>query len=542
VVDRIPTPSTNSISRVSGSTNQTRPQTNAPPPSTNNNAVNARSVVSILQQLPPNQSLTAQATSSQALTSSEQSLLQRVNPSLTQQLQGNIVAQQTQANRVITGPAANYLNQPPELYLTKLTINASNTTANIEARLNAKTLTTITTQAFSSNQILALGQQNGQLLVTSNNPIQFNLQEKLQQAASQAIKNILPKQENVSQLQQFTSRLSQTLNQLPAALQVKLINPQTLQAINQLNQFIQTDNSLSQSGQIKQALNSSGVTFEAKLTPANTLVTQQLTQNIGAQQDIRIALDKLLTTLSIPTGPTPSSSLNQTDLQAVISTIVNTQNTNNPSLATSLDTTKPITATTVALFRLLGIQVPADNQAFKQLPKVIEQHLKKLIEQTQAKIQFNQLRSLGLDQPNSDNRTNLQQFQTELPLRFGEQVLPLQINIREQEIVKEHYQDEHNEDNEEQDNKKVRRWQVLLSFDLPNNEKLHSQLTIVESSISATLWAESSSLCNKAKNDITWLRDKLLANGLTVEDISCLQGKPQQKETSLDYNLVDIKT
>lgn len=542
MVDRIPTPSTNSISRVASSSNQTRPQTSTPPPPTNNNTVNARSVVSILRQLPPDQSLTAQVASSQALTSGEQSLLQRVNPGLAQQLQGNIVAQQTQANRAITGPAANYLNQTPELYLTKLTINASNTTANIEALLNTKTLTTITTQAFNSSQILALGQQNGQLLVTANSPIPLNLQEKLQQAASQTIKNILPKQESVSQLQQFTSRLSQTLSQLPAALQVKLINPQTLQAINQLNQFTQTDSSLAQSGQVKHALNNSGVTFEAKLTPANAVGTQQLIHNTGVQQDIRIALDKLSTTLGTPTGATPSSLLSQSDLQEIISAVINTQNTNNSSLAMGVDTAKPITASTVALFRLLGIQVPADNQVFKQLPKAIEQHLKKLIEQTQAKIQFNQLRSLGLDQPNSDSRTNLQQFQTELPLRFGEQVLPLQMTIREQEIIKEHYQDEHNENNKEQDSKKVRRWQVLLSFDLPHNEKLHSQLTIVESSISATLWAESSSLCNKAKNDITWLRDKLLANGLTVEEINCLQGKPQQKETSLDYNLVDIKT
>ncbi len=544
MVDRIPTPSTNSVSRVASSTNQTRPQTNTQTAPTNNNAATLRSVVSVLQQLPASQSITAQVTSSQALNSSEQSLLQRVNPGLAQQLQGNLLSQQTQANRATIGPAANYLNQAPQapLYLTKLTINATNTTANIEALLNTKTLTTVTTQALSTSQLLTLGQQNGQLLIAPNNQPQLKLQEQLQQAASQAIKNILPKQENVSQLQQFTSQLSQTLNQLPSALQTKLVNPQTLQTINQLSQFTQTNHSLVQGGQVRQALNNSGVAFEAKLTLANNLGPQAI-NNAGVQQDIRVVLDKLLTSLSTPTNSsTTSTFLNQTGLQEIVSAIINTQPTNAPALTTSLEATKPLTTATVALFRLLGIALPADTQSLGQLPKVIEQHLKKLIEQTQAKIQFNQLRSLGLDQPNGDSRTNLQQFQTELPLRFSDQVLPLQINIREQEIVQERYQDEQHADQKEEGDKKVRRWQVFLSFDLPNNEKLHSQLIIVESSISATLWAESSTLCKQAQSDIAWLRDKLLANGLTVEDITCLQGKPQQRETSLDYNLVDITT
>ncbi|MFT5118297.1 MAG: hypothetical protein ACI9NY_001835 [Kiritimatiellia bacterium] len=105
-----------------------------------------------------------------------------------------------------------------------------------------------------------------------------------------------------------------------------------------------------------------------------------------------------------------------------------------------------------------------------------------------------------------------------------------------------HREEAQQEDKDDDKNAPIRRWQVFLSFDLPNDEKLHTQLTIIESSISATLWAQSQNLCDKAQKNISWLRDKLLANGLTVEDITCLQGSPPQKGTSLDYNLVDIKT
>ena len=607
MVDRIPTPNTSSVvSRVLNIGAQSRPQasnqsnTNSPlansassnsgssnnstttsnassTAATNKNstAANVASIINAIQQLSPKQNLTAQVTSSQALNNSEQALLQRINPSLVQQLKTQQLAQQSNQaaanlgsdNLSTSKSSTNALTSNTSLYLTKLTFNTS---VDINALINSKTLITITNQAFSTNQTLILSQQNGQLQISPNNQSQLNLQARLQQAASQTIKNILPRQESVSQLQQFSGQLSQVMTKLAPNLQAKLASGQVIQALNELNRFTQTNLSLQQGRQVQQALANSGTSFETKLTQSNLVnnvaganlntnsthtnyntLTQssslQANPQGNLQSDIRTTLDKILTGINTSDASTRlnslSTPLNQSDIDKLIAAIIATQNTSANPTVNTINIPKNLTAATAAVFRLLGIQVPFDAPTVAQLPKAIEQHLKKLIEQTHAKIQFNQLRSIGLDQPSSESRGNLQQFHTELPLRFNEQVLPLQLSIHEQEIAKEGYQDEAAEQTTDDEKKlTTRRWQVFLSFDLPDNEKLHTQLTIVESSISATLWAESSRLCHQAQQDLSWLRDKLLANGLTVEDITCLQGRPQQKEVSLDYNLVDIKT
>jgi hypothetical protein len=586
VVDKIIPPNTSSaVNRVLNAETQTRAQTNnqgnmntplntasttantsaktaanvsgEAANNTNRSVANVQSVINAIRQLSPSQKLTAQVTSSQALNSNELALLKRINPSLLQQLK---TAQAAQASNPATAnPNSNLLASSSPLYLTKLAINA---TANINASIDSKTLTTITLQAFSAKQTLILGQQNGQLQINANNQLSLNLQERLQQAASQTIKNILPKQESVSQLQQFTGQLSQTISKLPPSLQIKLASRPVIQALSELNRFTQTSMSLQQGRQVQLALANSGTSFEAKLTQSNHLanhLSAGLTANplntsntyataqANLHNDIRANLDKILSAINLSGNAARSSNsltaLNQTDVDKLIAVVAATLNNSATSAVNHITAPKNLTAATAALFRLLGIAIPFDAPIVAQLPKAIEQHLKKLIEQTHAKIQFNQLRSIGLDQPASDVRPHLQQFHTELPLRFNEQVLALQLSIHEQEIAKEgHREEAHQEAKDDDKNAPIRRWQVFLSFDLPNDEKLHTQLTIIESSISATLWAQSQNLCDKAQKNISWLRDKLLANGLTVEDITCLQGSPPQKGTSLDYNLVDIKT
>jgi hypothetical protein len=582
VVDKITPPNTSSaINRVLNAETQTRAQTNnkgninnplntasttaktaANVPSeaannTNKSVANVQSVINAIRQLSPNQKLTAQVTSSQALNNNELALLKRINPSLLQQLKTAQAAQVS--NPTTANPSSNLLTNSSPLYLTKLAINP---TANINASTDSKTLTTITLQAFSAKQTLILGQQNGQLQINANNQLSLNLQERLQQAASQAIKNILPKQESVSQLQQFTGQLSQTISKLPPSLQIKLASRPVIQALSELNRFTQTSMSLQQGRQVQLALANSGTSFEAKLTQSNHLTNHlsagltanplntsntSATAQANLHNDIRANLDKILSAINLSGNAARSSNsltaLNQTDVDKLIAVVAATLNNSATSAVNHITAPKNLTAATAALFRLLGIAIPFDAPIVAQLPKAIEQHLKKLIEQTHAKIQFNQLRSIGLDQPASEVRPHLQQFHTELPLRFNEQVLALQLSIHEQEIAKEgHREEAHQKAKDDNKNAPIRRWQVFLSFDLPNDEKLHTQLTIIESSISATLWAQSQNLCDKAQKNISWLRDKLLANGLTVEDITCLQGSPPQKGTSLDYNLVDIKT
>ncbi|MFT7491621.1 MAG: hypothetical protein ACI80S_001213 [Pseudohongiellaceae bacterium] len=535
----------------------------------NSSVADVRSVTNAIQQLPPNRKLTAQVTSSQALNDNEMALLKQINPSLMQQLTTARAAQLSNLARISSASDLQMNNSP--LYLTKLAINA---TVNISRAIDSKILTTITLQTFNVGQTLILGQQNGQLQISAGTPLSLNLQEKLQQAASQTIRNVLPKQESISQLQQFTGQLSRALLKLPPSLQDQLASRSLIQALGELNRFTQTSMTLQRGWQVQQALANSGTSFEAKLGQSNHLA-QSISNEFTAKPfniddnyaavpahlrassaensqanlrgDIRINLDKILSAINLSANNAPSNhtlvTLSQTDIDKFIDAVAAALNNSTSSAVRGINAPKNLTAASAALFRLLGIAIPFGAPTVGQLPKAIEQHLKKLVEQTQAKIQFNQLRSIGLDRPASESRANLQQFHTELPLRFNEQVLALQLSIHEQNIAKDSNRHETNQKPKDNDKTSLtRRWQVFLTFDLPNDEKLHTQLTIVESSISATLWAQSRSLCDRAQKDISWLRDKLLANGLTVEDITCLRGSPPQKGTSLDYNLVDINT
>lgn len=560
----------NNVSSTADVSAKTGASTASGAPNTSNSSVaDVRSVTNAIQQLPPNLKLTAQVTSSQALNDNEMTLLKRINPSLMQQL---TAARAAQLSRPATAsPASDLQMNNSSLYLTKLAINA---TANISRAIDSKTLTTITLQTFNVDQTLILGQQNGQLQISAGTPLSLNLQEKLQQAASLTIKNILPKQESVSQLQQFTGELSRTLSKLPSDLQGQLASRSLIQALGELSHFTQTSVTLQQGRQVQRALANSGILFEAKLGQSNHLVKSLRAEftakpfstngnyvalpaylransaensQANLHGDIRINLDKILSAINLSAYHAPSNhapvTLSQTNVDKFIDAVVTALSNSTSSTVHGINAPKNLTAASAALFRLLGIAIPIGAPTLGQLPKAIEQHLKKLVEQTQAKIQFNQLRSIGLDRPASETRANLQQFHTELPLRFNEQVLTLQLSIHEQDIAKDGYRHETNQEAKDNDKTSLtRRWRVFLSFDLPNDEKLHTQLTIVESSVSATLWAQSRGLCDRAQKDISWLRDKLLANGLTVEDITCLQGSPLQKGTSLDYNLVDINT
>ncbi len=517
---------------------------------TSNNAnisTNSTTIINLLKQLPQGQTLEAQVKSIQIFNARDKTLLQQVNPSIVTKLSQQLStgtnhsnatpsatahSSITNSNAAATTPTTNQqLIAKNTLYLVKLLVSTPNSKPQL--------LTSITPQLLKVNEPVLLGQRNQQLVIDKL-PSQ-----KVQHIAANIIKESLPRQQSVNQLQQFITQL----NQIPAPVQHKLLGESTLQAVHQLLTFTHTSNSLQQGQQVRQALNNSGIAMESK-------VSQQQTTSNALSQDIRTTLDKIITGINnkptianntqaqsnINTLLTPNTNTEITpkELEKIVNSLLPAQSS--PSASIVQATNNTLATATAALFRLLGFQLPSENMQAASLPRIIEQHLKKLVEQTQAKIQLNQLRSLGLDRPISESRTALlQQFHTELPLRFNEQVLPLQISIQEQEYSKHNNKEEEN--NQTEDKKTVqRRWQVFMSFDLPNHEKLHTQLNIVENSISATLWAESSILCQKAQQEMSILRDKLLANGLNVDDLTCVHGKPPQEDFSLDYNLVDIKT
>lgn len=515
---------------------------------------NISALLKLLKQLPEGKTLEAQVKSSQLLNNSEKALLQQNNPGLASKLSQQIAKQldlnskQASSNNINvatpgpqTATTVKQTLQNTQLFLAKLFINQANGASQL--------ITTVTPQALKQNETVLLAQRNQQLLI--DRP----LTQKIQQAASDSIKHILPKQQSIGPLQQFVQQLSQ----LPKPIQTLLFTKTTEKALQQLSNFTYSDKNLQNTAALKQALHNSGIQFDTSIKQQDNKQAQSISNNLST---LLTTINKQLnnSTLQKNTATDATAPKNQAASQAVTQSgnikevekiIVNLLNTLQ-STATATPTnpqTINLPTATAALMRLFGVAVPPEGQALTSLPRIIEQHLKQLIEKTQARIQLNQLRSLGLDKAISESRlAPLQQFHTELPLRFNEQVLPVQISIQEQE-PNHRDDDKENENKQDQDKSspKARQWQLFMSFDLPSTsssktEALHTQVTIIDDTVSATLWAESSQLCALTQQKISYLRDKLLANGLKVEELTCLKGKPTQQDFSLGYNLVDITT
>jgi hypothetical protein len=544
--------------------------------------------VSLLKRLQQGQTVVAQVKSSQVLNDSQKSLLEKVNPSLVEQLGRKLSQQNAAQGSINTSTNQSGLNQnlnsalaKTDLHLVKLLVQNSNQTlinsqasglqsslqSNLQANLQSSLLTTVTPHALNLNDKVLLSYQNQQLLLKALN--QTAIDQKVinqaafnQKAINQTAIQALPKQEPVSLLQNFIH----SFNQLPDSLQTLFASRDTQIQLKVLSQFILNNIQLGTSKQVQQALENSGVTFINKLATNKNLAL-----------DLRFAVEKLLNSLNqnsqtgnpaqqhtsaLFTAKGLSNTTNNIKLAQQIEQLVTTlkqeqnikpkeldkllllltaqQNTNNAAQTLALPNKIP--NSTAALFRLLGFQVPGDNQSTLPLTQLFDQKLKKLIEQVQSRLQLSQLRSLNLENALLETRSSpLQQFHSELSLRFNEQVYPLQIHITEKEIEQDDTQEEKASDKKEEAQKE-RKWQVFMSFDLPNDEVLHTQVNLVRDSISATLWTESFSLCQKAKQEIQILRDKLLAKGLKVEDLICIQGKPPQQDFDFSYNLIDITT
>jgi hypothetical protein len=520
-------------------TNQARPANASSSTSAPAAVANAKTAIldALVKQLNHQGTVQAEVSSSQRLDSKAQQLLVKANPTLAAQLQSQ--SQSTQQS----GTGSSSSSAPTAMYLVKLSQVGSalsnntvsnNTTNQANVAINKPTLlTTITPTPFKIGDQLQL-QMNSQQQITIKPSV-----ASVRPIIADSLKNALPQQQNLSLLLNTLT----TISKLPTATQDILLAKNTQTALQQLTQFVYTDKQLSSGNSIKNALTNSGVLTE------NKLQQQQLISS-----DLRTALGQLSQALGqSSTSASSESQLPKTAFDQLITQLIQ-------QLPQSIITAKPtannVTQQVTSIMQLLGFKTDANVQTdIKKIKDMAAKKIGQMAQGVQDKIHLNQLRLLGADSQSSDsyvtnhaaNKSNA--FITEIALRWGDQVLPLQLSIAED---KEHKK-EYNEDSKTQEEKKIsRRWQVFMSFDLPstsaNNDgtpktdTLHSQLTIIGDTLSATLWSESSTLCHKAKQQFSNLRNTLIANGLQVDELQCINGKPPSQKMSLDYHLVDITT
>ncbi len=174
--------------------------------------------------------------------------------------------------------------------------------------------------------------------------------------------------------------------------------------------------------------------------------------------------------------------------------------------------------------------------------KALRQQLMLLIQQhtlgSLAKIQLQQLHALNHLADQADNSASpSHSWQMELPVRIHQEVHPLQLHFHSQWV------DEAEEKTKgETTNQRIRQWQVMLNFDLPDIGRLYTQIILAGENLSANFWAERDSTLEKARTKLADLQSQLEQQGLKINQLLCLPGTPTQPKISLGYSLVDIKT
>lgn len=154
--------------------------------------------------------------------------------------------------------------------------------------------------------------------------------------------------------------------------------------------------------------------------------------------------------------------------------------------------------------------------------------LLKLAAAAVSRLQTHQLSSLAQTQVTPEGNL-LTTWQLEVPMRNQQDVVPLQIKLQREESEAQNRKEQ-----------KENLWRIDLAFDLDPLGPLQVQAQLLRGSLSSQLWAERAETAQLVDAELDNLRQRLLAAGLEVGELSCSQGMPPQgPKTHLEQRWVD---
>ena len=163
--------------------------------------------------------------------------------------------------------------------------------------------------------------------------------------------------------------------------------------------------------------------------------------------------------------------------------------------------------------------------------------LLKLAAAAVSRLQSHQLGGLEQTRTNADG-TQTSTWQMEVPMRNGQDIVPLQVRVQRDDVPEK----EQKQENESNDGRETRDklWKIELAFDLEPFGALQVQAQLLRGSLSSQLWAERSDSAELISRELGYLRERLIASGLTVGELACSQGKPAQgPQTKLEQRWID---
>ena len=134
-----------------------------------------------------------------------------------------------------------------------------------------------------------------------------------------------------------------------------------------------------------------------------------------------------------------------------------------------------------------------------------------------------------------DNGNQQTTWQTEIPVRHGQEFIPLQVKMQREETP----QQQADRQREQQDPLQAL-WRIELAFDLAPLGPLQVQAQLLQGRLSGQLWAEREQTARLIDSQLGALRDRLLARGVDVGELECHPGiPPQGPRTRVEQRWVD---
>lgn len=142
----------------------------------------------------------------------------------------------------------------------------------------------------------------------------------------------------------------------------------------------------------------------------------------------------------------------------------------------------------------------------------------------------------SLQQTGVSENGNLQTtWQAEIPIRHGQEFIPLQAKLQREETPQQQADGQR-----EQRDPLESLWRIELAFDLPPLGPLQVQAQLSQGRLSGQLWAELAQTAQLIDSQLCSLRTRLLDRGLEVGDLQCHTGTPPQgPKTRVEQRWVD---
>ena len=357
---------------------------------------------------------------------------------------------------------------------------------------------------------------------------------------SENLRNLLPNKDAPNVL---FSAISQ-LRQLPATSRIQLFSPSVEQALKSVAEKMRAPESLAQPKELANSLKNSGIFFENKL---NKVVQNnsgnESTKFSGAlqntyHQDLKGSLLTLLNRVTQDmTGDKRSLTNEQTQklLQQIANAPLFNPLVSAPphALNNKLDITQAI-----GVFLQQLMQKPVKELSNKELRNQLLVLLQQHSVHSLARIQLQQLHAITHELDSKESATPNASWQLEIPVKHHNDVQHLHVRI-DREWVDDKNE---SESGSEKTSNKIKQWSVTLRFDLPTLGEFCAQLAIINTQVSATLWAAQEKTFTQVSEQIEGLRKQLEGEGMNVKYLQCMRGIPPEKPMNLSYSLIDVST